>query len=780
MHMTSIRTLSALLAASLLCAAAPAKAQEALRPASTGTIGGMVRDSVTGEAVIGANVVLFPGDGASPTSRPLRGTSTNKFGIYSLPGVPPGTYLLQAQSVGYARTSATVQVRAAERNVRTDVRLAPEDVRMAEIVVEAQGSGALEQLPGVVGISPAAIKNVPSVSGESDLLRTLQLLPGVAEASEISTGLYVRGGSPDQNLTLLDGVSLYNPTHLGGFLSTLNTDAINGVDLIKGPFPPEYGQRLSSVLDVTMRDGTQERVRGLAGASTIAVRGMVEGPISEDVTFMLSGRRMFLDLFYPLFYEENEVPDYGFYDISAKLSASLSSNDRLSVSGFLSRDDLGQPPGSGEVWFNVFWRNGVASARWTHIASPTVFWTLTGAWTHYNFSSRVVKDGTPINFSDLNVNSEVNDATVRWELQAAAGTDHTLQGGIEAVGHDFTTAVGDNIRTGGEVVLNELPASSMELSGYVQDRWSPSPRFSTTFGARVTWFADGDYLRAEPRLSASYALTAEVSVKAAFAAAHQFVHMVPRNEIAVPTDAWLLSNSAIPPSRIMQGSLGTEAAFDDGAYRLTVDGYYKSMEDLNEWREGADFGPGVNLEEQLTRGDGEAYGVEVFFEKRMGRLTGWIGYALAWTRRTFPELNGGRPFNPVYDRRHDITFVAVYRLGEAWEFGATWMFGSGQPYPFPTGVYTFPDPSGGGGEILIDYAEKNIYRLPAFHKLDLAFVYKFGMFQLPWQLSLNIYNAYNHSNAYAQYLSFAPDGTPTLQEVSLFPILPSIGLSVAF
>ncbi|MBE2190367.1 MAG: TonB-dependent receptor plug domain-containing protein [Candidatus Kapabacteria bacterium] len=748
-----------------------------------GSLSGSVTEELSGESVISLTIAIFP-DSNVTSSKPIAGAVSNKFGYYSVPGIKPGSYYLVARGVGYATYIEKISIGSNE-SVRRNIKMKVEDVRMQEITVEAQRDEPSVARISTVTVTPDFVSKMPSLGGEVDVFRVLQLLPGVQQASELSSGLYVRGGSPDQNLNLLDGVIVYNPSHLGGFLSVFNADALRDIKLIKGAFPAEYGGRLSSVLDMTMKEGTKEKFSGSGGVSMISSRLTLEGPINDNSTFMVSGRRMYLDVLTWLAGggTNDEVPIYYFYDLNAKLNYQLSDSDRLFVSGFFGRDVLKEPESSNEN-FGISWGNSTANIRWMHILSPQIFTNFSLIYTDYTFNTEIYNNARPS--ENFNSGSHIKDIMLRAEAQYFPAQNHTIKTGLETIWHNFRSELGFDMF---DEVPNEFTSKelqSLEASLYFQDEWKVSELMNANIGARIYYFQGGDYFAFEPRLSASYKLTDKTSMTGSLALAHQFLHLIVRNDITLPTDLWFPSTEKIQPSKSWQGVLGVEHIFAEGEYLFSAEVYYKDMKNLYEYKEGSYFSLGIPIEEQFTSGRGVAYGLELFLNKQIGSFTGWIGYTLAWTKRQFDEINGGRWFSPRYDRRHDINLVLTYKLGENWELGASWVYGTGQAFTMPTGVYSFPDvgEQSWGGYERYQYTDRNGARLPAFHKMDLNFMYKFSWFDLPFQLSMNIYNVYNRKNPFAWYISDWDEDTgeykKTVRQVTLFPIIPTLGLSFKF
>lgn len=746
-----------------------------------GTIYGVVTEEKSGESAISISVVLYPDENIA-ASKPLRGAITNKFGAYTIPNIPPGEYYVVTRSVGYQPYTKKIQIKENEK-IKLDIQLKIQDVKGQEIVVEAERLEDANSRLSTITVSPAFVSKMPSLGGEVDLFRTLQLLPGVKQATELSSGLYVRGGSPDQNLNLLDGVIVYNPAHLGGFLSVFNNDALRDIKLVKGAFPAEYGGRLSSVLDMTMKEGTKEKFSGSGGVSLFSSRLTLEGPINENSTFMISGRRMYFDLLmWAAMDNKDEISTYYFYDLNAKINYKISENDRIFVSGFLCNDVLDEPKKS-DYNFDIIWGNKTANLRWMHIVSPELFTNSSLIYTDYSFNTDIFDKENPSN--NLQTKSQIRDIMFRAEAQYFPHQDHRIKSGAEVIWHNFQSKFStDIIPKDMENPFNVKDLNSLEAALFVQDEWKISEMINSNIGTRLYYFQEAKYFALEPRLSISYSLSDATSLSFSGAIAHQFLHLIVRNDITLPTDLWFPSTSKIKPSKSWQVVLGGEHLINNGEYLVSIEAYYKDMQNLLEYKDSATFAFGIPLEEQFTSGRGVAYGVELFVNKRIGNFTGWLGYTLAWTKRQFDELNNGKWFYPRYDRRHDISLVLTYELGDHWELGAAWVYGTGQAYTMPTGVYSFLSPTYNFSDTKYQYTERNGYRLPSFHKLDLNFMYKFSWFGIPWQLSMNIYNAYNRKNPFAWYIRNSLDEQGQekreVKQITLFPIIPTLGISFKF
>ncbi len=765
------------------------------------TLSGIVRDSASGEALISATVAIY----TNPTdAKPIRGAITNKFGFFSIPKLPLRNYTLTVRSIGYKTLLHAVSSSDLENNKQLSLALMQQDLKASDVVVEAdrnQASGT--QTISTVSITSDFIRKMPALLGETDIFRVLQMLPGVKSPSELSSGLYVRGGSPDQNLVLLDNVVVYNPSHLGGFLSTFNNDAVRDVRLIKGGFPAEYGGRLSSVIDITMKDGTKEKVTGQGGLSVIAARMTLEGPINEDITFMVSARRMYLDLLLGLALsseDKKNTPDYYFYDFNAKVNYKISDKDRIYASGFFGRDVIGAPPSANNnnsnsdeaLDFGINWGNSTAGAKWVHIFSPELFGNCTMIYTTYNFGSEFrqtnYNDIGAITNSQFTSTSQIRDIGLKADVQYFPDELHTVKAGIEATQHRFVTSVGDEFNNQfGGFLTRENTINALDAALYLQDEWRVTDKLSTNLGGRLYYFQNGNYLRLEPRAQVAFQMNDDIKFTSAFSVANQFLHLITRNDINLPTDLWFPSTKTILPSTSIQGMVGFETTFGEKKdYLFTAEAYYKDMRNLLEYKDTASFSFGTPVETQFVSGRGEAYGLELFLNKRVGDFTGWLGYTLSLTKRYFDELDNGHPFYARYDSRHDLSATFTYDLSETIELGAAWIFQTGFAYTMPIGTYNL-DPSSNNNWNRANrlYSDRNAYRLPSYHRLDVNLGWKTHVFGLKSTVSLSIYNLYNRKNPFAQYVENDFDEntgevTPVLKQLTLFPLLPILSWSFTF
>lgn len=753
---------------------------------------GTLSERFSGEAIIGATVLVYRDSNGVAGGSVLTGARTNKFGFFSLPQLDYGRYVLAARAFGYTITPKAITISA--ETISTNILLTAERkiVRTDSVTVRGNRSGQVfAPSISIVDISTETVKKMPSLGGEPDIYRMIQLMPGVKIANEVSGGLYIRGGSPEQNLTLLDGIPVYNPLHLGGFLSTFNSDAISNTRLIKGAFPAEYGGRLSSVIDITMKEGTKEKISVSGGVSLLASRLLVEGPIGEKASFMVSGRRTYLDLLLGLI-SGGQSPDYNFHDVNAKFNWTVSDNDRLFVSGYFGQDFLAPPrnPGNEDGLFYTTWGNLTGQVRWTHIFSPTLFTKLALFSTSYNFGLDTYSRNrrTETKRFLFGINSRLHDYGVRAEAEIFPAQRHSIKTGLETVYHTFRTVAVDSVprldfqRNFTQGIL------SWETAAFIQDEWSPSPFLTTNIGVRVSHFQSGNYFFVEPRASGVLNITEQFSLNIAAAGSSQFLHLLaqPNPNILVPTDAWFPSSERIRPAYSTQYVFGGKYTNADEQLEIAAEIYYKTLQNLYDYRDALTSGFVVPLESAITAGNGEAYGLEVFLQKSIGIFSGWIGYTLAWTNRTFPEINGGKTFFPRYDRRHDVSAVVSCTINEHWDFSATWVYGTGQAFSMPTSVVELPASHTASSninnrdvQVLYVYSEKNGFRLPPFHKLDVNFTYKFQWLNLPFQLAISVYNVYSRQNPDNALLSYTSEGGKLVIQ-SLFPIIPTLGLRFTF
>lgn len=753
------------------------------------TVSGYVTDAASGEQMIGATII---------DKRSFAGTVTNEYGFFSLT-IPGGEATLQASYIGYAHQLQTFSL---VRDTTFHFKL-QSSTELEEIVVEAEKSG--EQIQertqmSTMEIPIEQIKSLPAFLGEVDVLKTLQLLPGVSGGSEGTSGLFVRGGSPDQNLILLDGVPVYNASHLFGFFSVFNSDAINKVTLIKGGFPARYGGRLSSVVDIRMKEGNMQSYHGEGSIGLIASRLTLEGPIVKDKTaFIVSGRRTYIDLITrPILQSQNEgnsTQGYYFYDLNAKVNHKFSDKDRLYVSGYFGRDrayfnndyqydeDTYRTEESG-----IAWGNATAVARWNHMFNQKTFSNLTATFTDYTFSIfsnfKDEQETLPDTYFGFQYYSGISDWTLKYDFDYIPSPKHYIKYGAGITYHTFRPGASEFESDDPDF---ELPPVSVgaaniyatEVDLYAENDHEVTDLLKVNYGMHLSGFFVGEsfYYGIQPRVSARYLLSPDLSLKASFSTMTQYIHLLTNSGIGLPTDLWVPATDSVPPQRAWQPAIGIAYSFKK-EYEVSVEGYYKKMNDIIEYLDGANYlVDGLEgWEEKVESGEGWAYGAEFFVQKKYGQLSGWVGYTLSWSNRRFPNINLGETFPFKYDRRHDFEIACIYKLNDHIEFSGTWVYTSGQPITLPVAKY-----EGQFGEPLYAYEGRNGYRMMAYHRLDLNVA--FHKEKKHWSRTWNIgaYNAYSRLNPYFIYLEYDyQTNTNQYVQVSLFPIIPNISYEFKF
>lgn len=751
------------------------------------TISGLVTNSQSGDPLVGTNILLYR-DSLTANSIPFKGTSTNGYGFYAIPNLSKGKYFIVFRNLGFETVVEEVNIKLTHGTINLSVNLKPKDVELEEIVVK----GKKEIKPGVstAEILPTFLKMLPSFSGELNVFKSLQMLPGVKTANEMSNGLYVRGGSPDQTLTLVDGVIMYNPAHLGNIASTFNSDAIYDIRLIKGAYPAEYGGRLSSVLDIKLRGGTKEKEKGTFGLGSIMAFGTIEGPISKNTTYMLSGRAMYYDFFQSKFDSKSKTPRYNFMDLNAKINYTYDNNSIIFFSMNHNTDHIYNPPLNEDFNYDIGWKNTTASITWLKITSESLFLNLSAGFINYIVKSALedIKDSLADDYFSL---SDLRDFFLKAHIEYNLNENHKLKSGLEGTLHGYTLLN----RNFYDPVLEVSPDFEEKLlyteaSLFIQDEWKILPTLSTNLGVRATYFKDSDSYKFEPRLSFIFALSDDFFVKGAYAVANQFLHLITRNDITLPTDLWYPSSKKILPSNSTQYVAGFDSYFNEKEYLFSVEAYYRTMENIYEFKNLLEFGRGISIENNFTKGKGEAYGVEVFFNKRLGNFSGWLGYTLSWSRRLFNTLNAGKIFYPRYDRRHDVSLVLGYKVNDNLSLGLSWTFATGQGYTIPNAQYSF-SPVGiiGSNErrVQFNYTTRNGYKLPDYHKLDLSANYKFELSGKQAEFFINLQNVYNRKNAFARYITYDIDektgeksDIPRMKQITLIPFIPTAGFIIKF
>ncbi|WP_426492706.1 TonB-dependent receptor [Hymenobacter sp. 102] len=752
-------------------------------------LSGTVRAGSTSEILPGATVAV-PALGL--------GATADEQGAYSL-RLPEGRHQVVVSFIGYDAQTLVLNL---TRNQRQSFRLSSAGNQLGEVVVE--GRGTLQQKlqtaqMSVDRLTAKEAKLLPALFGEVDILKTLQLKPGVQNGGEGTSGLFVRGGSADQNLVLVDDALVYNPSHLFGLFSVFNPDAVQAVDLYKGGFPAQYGGRLSSVVDVKMRPGNAEKLGISGGIGLISSRLTVEGPIKKSKgAFLVSGRRTYFDVFTRQINKLNEgqddynpIPDYYFYDFNAKANYKLGSKDELFLSGYLGNDEFGFNSQNG-FDFSFNWGNAVGSLRWNHVFNPRLFLNTTASVTHYKYQIRNQLDQFAFNLS-----SDIRDLTLRSDLDYLPNDRHALKFGVTATHHRFGTGSLQAGSADGRLALgSDISYPGAEAALYASDTYKPTEKWQLEYGLRVSGFQSGSdqYGGLEPRAAVRYSLTPTVSLKGSYALMYQYVHLVTNSGASLPTDIWYPSRKSVKPQRSQQVATGISWLLGDGRYLITNEVYYKWAQRQIDFKDGAQLFVNPDLDSEFLFGKGWAYGNEVYLEKKQGRTTGWIGYTLAWTKRRFPPqrgttgINNGNTFYPTYDRRHNLTAVVLHSLSERVQLTGSFVFSSGQATTLPLGRFVFQDLYGERASAVPIYPQRNTYRLAPYNRLDLGVVWK--MRPNRWfpesDLTFSIYNAYNRRNPYFVYFDQVKDEQTDevvsfrARQVSLFPVIPSVTYNFKF
>jgi hypothetical protein len=732
-------------------------------------------------------LLLFPPDGRSATlsgvvvdrqdRQPLHyttvairglslGALSNESGYYAIRDIPPGTYVVAFSHVGYAIRQDTLTFAGSEQ-VRLDAALASESIVFEETVVTAsprQEERAVQS--GFLEIPIGNIQRLPA-AGEPDLLRSLQLLPGVQTASDISSGLYIRGGGPDQNLILLDQVPLYNPSHAFGFFSTFNPDAVKEVSLYKGAYPASYGGNLGAVLDVSNREGNRQQFGGRGGLSLISGRLLLEGPAGNG-SWMLSGRRTYLEPVLSVVRAAGaDLPGYYFYDTNGTFTQQLSERDAFTFSAFWSQDHLSYDS-DRETFLDLRWGNRAFAGRLDRLFSSVLFGRLLVSGSQYESTSSASFFDTPVLLAN-----GVRDLTLRANLDYTAGRGHLLSGGAVLTRYWFDYRQTFNQQQ--QIGLDQTPFIS---ALYLQDEWQLDPLTSLRLGARASYFSQGNHWSVMPRFSLSRALQPGLRLKLGGGSYRQYLQLVTTEGFS-GGDFWVPLDRTVGPSRSRQGVFGLD--WEPGPrYKFTAEGYYSHLANLVVLDNNVAGDSDGSRSEDLfkTGGTGYAAGAEFFLEKRTGKVRGWIGYALGRTRRRFPELNGGRPFPPKYDRRHDLSLVLSYQR-RAWNWGASFVYGTGQAFTPAAARYSLRVPATGDIEDYVLPADRNSARLLPYHRLDLSARRRLKLWGSQAEAYAQIFNVYSRRNEwFVQYNTDDPDTRPEI--VRMLPIIPTFGIDFSF
>ena len=762
------------------------------------TITGYIRDLATGETLIGATIAIKGN---------TKGITSNQYGFYSIT-LNEGNYSLVSTFVGYKAQLLNLNLHSdtlMNINLSSGANLSQEVV----VTTRKRENNVKAAQMGKITLPIEQIKSIPALLGEVDLLKVVQLLPGVRNAGEGSTGIYVRGGGPDQNLILLDDAVCYNTGHLFGFFSIFNSDAIKNVSLIKGGMPAQYGGRLSSVLDVSMKDGNNQKFQVDGGIGLIASRISIQGPIKKNkASFIVSARRTYIDVLTKPFINKSSQfngSGYYFYDMNAKINYRFNEKDRLYLSGYFGRDVFDFVNNRDNLNVNIPWGNATGTIRWNHVFNKKLFANTTAVYNDYNFTFKAIQDNFVVKLA-----SGIKDLSLKQDFDFYPFSQHKIKFGAIYTHHQFTPSVVSGNQD--SVVFDPKNAQlkyAHDAAIYAQDDWEISSKIQLSGGVRYSLFQqigpnkmyntdiDGNrtdsvvyakgkpiktYGGLEPRATIRYSLNEETSIKASVSRNLQFIHLVSNSGTTLPTDIWVPSTYKVKPQISWLYAAGLFKNFKNNMFETSLEFYFKDMKNQIEYKEGYTPNSLDDTENSFVFGNGWSYGSELYLNKSRGRLTGWIGYTLSWTWRKFPDLNFGVKYPAKYDRRNDLSVVSMYELNKKWKLAATFVYGTGNAVTLPQRFYVI------NGVLTQEYSRINQYRLPSYHRLDLSAILtpkknEGRKWKSEWVFS--IYNAYSRKNPYFIYFDQsgnALDGSLQIQakQVSIFPIIPAVTWNFKF
>jgi len=750
------------------------------------SVNGTIRDKKTGEVLIGATVNFL--------EIPRSGITSNSYGFYSITALP-GNYTLIVSLTGYEPDTLKIGL---HKNILLSVELGAENTQLATIFVNAtkRNENVTRPLMSVQKLTTREIRNIPVLFGEKDVLKTIQLLPGIQFAGDGNSGFFVRGGGADQNLILLDEAIVYNPSHLLGFFSTFNSDAIKDITVYKGGMPSEYGGRLSSVIDIKMNDGNNKDYHFGGGIGLISSRFNAEGPVVKDKgSFSISARRTYADLFLRLSRDSsvNNNSLY-FYDLNVKANYKIDEKNRVYLSGYFGRDNLG----FGKT-FGIDYGNATGTVRWNHVYNSRLFSNTSLIYSNYSYKIRINSAN-----NDINITSKIRDLDLKEDLQYYVNADNKVNFGFVTTHHTISPGVISASQASSYNSLTLQSKRSLESSVYISHEWSPAEKIHFNYGLRATAFSvlgAGDfysydtagntidtahyhsgqfvktYLNLEPRISTSIQVNDESSVKFSYTRNTQSLHLLSNSTSANPTDLWIPSSNNVKPETAYQVALGYYRNFKDNQYEFSSEVYYKGMQHQIDYKNGAQLVANENVESQLLYGKGRAYGLELFFKKKAGKFTGWVSYTLSRTELKIDGVNLNTWYPARQDRTHDISLVGIYQAGKKWTLSATWVYYTGNAVTFPSGKYQVD------GQTAFYYTERNGYRMPAYHRMDVAATLqgkKKRKSESSWTFS--VYNLYGRENAYSIVFQNDPDDLSKTQalQYALFRFIPSVTYNFKF
>jgi hypothetical protein len=769
------------------------------------TISGYIKDKSNGEELIGANVIVVDGK---------NGATTNTYGFYTL-SLPESKYTISFSFIGYTEITKEINLNS---DKSFNIELESSAFMTQEVIVSGEKKNNIEDSKmSVIKLPIETVKTLPAFMGEVDILKTIQLLPGVQASGEGNSGFYVRGGGPDQNLILLDEATIYNAAHLFGFFSVFNADALKDMELYKGGMPAEYGGRISSVLDISMKNGNMKEFQADGGIGTIASRFTIQGPIVKDkCSYLISGRRTYIDILVKPFVKKTSPfkgSGYHFYDLNAKFNYRFSDKDRLFFSSYYGEDVFEFKSDAAGFGMSIPWGNGMASLRWNHLFSSTFFSNTTLVASDYKFRTEVSLEDPEDEDGGFQFiqSSGIRDYYIKQDYTWIPNPQHTVKFGLNYIYHIFTpNSVSAKF---GDLVIDDSDNRKQyahEAAIYLGDDFKINDKLTIYAGIRGSIFNQvGEFTRyvkddlriqnidtiiygqgesvafynsLEPRASIKYSLNSKSSLKASFMQNKQYIHLASLSASTLPTDLWVPCSDIVEPQKGRQYAIGYFRNFFDDKYETSVELYYKDLFNLIEYADGALPGDdiGDNADNYFIFGDGYSYGLELFIKKRAGQFTGWIGYTWSKTNRFFDDIDDGNPFPAKYDRRHDISLTGTYKINKKWTVSSVFVYATGNTTTLPIGRYMLD------GEIVSEYGDRNSYRMAPYHRLDLSVTWDYKKTE-KWESSWNfsIYNVYNRKNPY--FIYFENEGSVSdgsfvskAKQVSLFPILPSVTWNFKF
>lgn len=746
------------------------------------TISGYIEDAGSGEKLIEANVF----DDVS-----ISGTVSNLYGFYSLT-LPKDSVKLSFSYIGYNTQSFELYL---DRDITMDIQLGEDNaLEVVTVTAEAVAEKIEEQTQmSRIEVPIGQIKKIPALMGEVDVMKALQLLPGVQSGGEGTSGLYVRGGSPDQNLVLLDGVPVYNVSHLFGFFSVFNADAIRNVTLTKGGFPARYGGRLSSVLDINMKEGNDKEFHGEGSIGLIASKLTIEGPIiKEKTSFIVSGRRTYADLLARPFIKKNadgNVGGYYFYDLNGKVNHKFNDKHRLYLSSYLGQDVfyIDVDDGDFKLESGFDWGNITSALRWNYMISNKLFANTMMTFSRYKFDldtkSTDTFDGESTTFA-AGYTSNIKDVAAKVDFDYMPNPNHYVRFGINTIHHEFKPGAlqyeisdGDNFNI--DTMIGTQKTTAWEYYAYVEDDMKIGKNFSVNAGFHLSAFSVNNKTYAAPqaRLGMRYLLPKDFALKGSYSMMTQYIHLLTNEGVGLPTDLWVPSTERIKPQQSWQAALGLAKTFGTD-YEISVEGYYKQMDNLLSYKEGASFLSFEDWQEKVEQGEGKSYGAELFVQKKKGKTTGWLGYTLSWNKRQFENINSGKEYPFKYDRRHDISVVVTHEFNKRISLSGTWIYGTGNSITLNEArYYTY---NGFGiiqtGTVGVP-SSKNNYRMKSYHRMDIGANFTKQKKRYERTFSFGFYNTYNRRNPFFIYYD---EGRESFRQVSIFPLIPYFTYSFKF